>query len=129
MSTIPADRLPLLTSALREDLQAAAQAIGQCGPDSDIAAGLEHFDAIRATLDAIGWGNTEPVHDVIVDLDQHRDVLQAVLDRLLQAKRERRADAQRAGSEEERQHAEDDVIQLEVFMLEVLEMSEGGEQR
>jgi hypothetical protein len=44
---------------------------------------LEHFDQVRALLDLIGWGETDPPVEVSVDLHEHRraltDALQIVL--------------------------------------------------
>jgi hypothetical protein len=36
---------------------------------------LEHFDAVRALLDLIGWGETDPPVEVSVDLREHRRAL------------------------------------------------------
>ncbi len=126
MSAIPADFLPLLTEALIEDLQTAAQEIGHCRPDADIAAALERFDAIRAPLDATGWGARAEI-----DLHAHRDVLQRTLAGRLATERDLLADAQRAprtdSDEEQYQNAYGYILQLEAFMDETgLEIPKAG---
>ena len=114
-TTIPAEFLPLLAEALLGVLQDAVEAIEQCGLDAkSYPEPLRRFDRIRATLDAIGWGASEDI-----DLDVHRDELQAALTDRLATERHLQESAEvmiGEDAERQRQRAYGYRVQIEAFM-------------
>jgi hypothetical protein len=72
---VPGDFRELLTECLLEALRDAAETIEQCGLYAEsYPEPLSEFDAIRAALDATGWGAATEV-----DADAHRGALQRAL--------------------------------------------------
>jgi hypothetical protein len=109
--------LPLLTESLLGVLLDAANALQRCGLNAErYPEPLERFDTIRATLDAIGWGATGDI-----DLDIHRDALQAALADRLATERHLQESAEEMTSEsaeEQRQRAYGCRVQIEAFLHE-----------
>jgi len=127
ITTIPADFRPLLLECLLEALRDAAEAIEQCGLHAEsYPEPLEHFDSIRAALDAIGWGvNAE------IDVDVHRDALQQALSGRLTTERHMQATAEAApaGDEDGRQRAYRYVLEIETWATSAgLVIPEAGER-
>lgn len=128
---VPSEFLPLLLECLLSALRSAAQAIESCGLDPEAyREPLSEFDAIRATLDAIGWGATTER-----DVDAHREALQAALTARLETERAMLADA-RVSIEREHRGGEDQVqaayaytLRVERFMRDAgLEIPQAGKQ-
>jgi len=72
---VPGDFRELLTECLLEALRDAAETIEQCGLHAEsYPEPLSEFDAIRAALDALGWGAA-----TAIDVDAHRGALQRAL--------------------------------------------------
>jgi len=114
--TVPEDFLPLLTEALLGEMRDAAQGIERAGLDLDAYPdALEHFDALRALLVALGWGTV-----AAFDMDPHRDVLQRTLVRRLETERAFMEDAKESsaaeGAERQHQRAYRFALQIEGFM-------------
>lgn len=129
--TVPADFVGLLVEALLSELILAAQHVEDAGLDpASYPRPLARFDAIRALLDAIGWGE----HDITeIDLDDHQDVLARALAARLAMERDCIIDAEGSptarGAREQREHAHGYALQIERFMHDAgLEIPEAGER-
>jgi hypothetical protein len=76
---------------------------------------FEQIDAIRDLFDAIGWEHVEldpaEIEGVEIDLDEHREALEAGLDEATMMLRE----AAKEGSREDRAQAAIDLAQMERF--------------
>ena len=73
---------------------------------------FEQIDAIRDLFDALGWEHVElDPADVDIDLDEHRDTLEAGLDEARMMLRE----ATKEGSREDRAQATIDLAEMERF--------------
>jgi hypothetical protein len=86
MLVVPAEMAEHLRSGLHSGIgdaaETIAQVVGEPGREQHpewYRDPLAHFDRVRALLDMIGWGATDPAAEVSVDLCEHR---QAVLDAL-----------------------------------------------
>lgn len=113
---VAAEFLPLLTESLLESLRYAAEAVVDAGLAAEsYPEPLSEFDAVRAALDAIGWGAAGHI-----DVDAHRDVLQKALAIRLATERHLRQSAEAApendGAERQRQRAHRCALELETFM-------------
>jgi hypothetical protein len=127
--TIPDDFIDLLIEALLSDFRDAAQSVENAGLDPDAYPDpLEHFDSIRALLNALSWGEHTDI-----DLDAHHGVLQTTLTERLEMERGFMADASTSrtaeGAKRQYDHAHGYALQLEAFMRRAeLEIPEAGEQ-
>jgi hypothetical protein len=129
-TTIPAELRPIVFGALIEAFRGAVESVERyvLNPDSRREA-LARFDAIRAALDSIGWGEHADL-----DLDAHRDVFQSALAERLSAERAMLADAleTEAGHKDAgvaSQRAYGYTMQLEAFMHEAgFTIPQEGEQ-
>jgi hypothetical protein len=81
---VPAEMAEHLRSGLHSGIgdaaETIAQVVGEPGREQHpewYREPLVHFDRVRALLDLIGWGATDPAVEVSVDLSEHR---QAILD-------------------------------------------------
>jgi hypothetical protein len=76
---------------------------------------FEQIDAIRDLFDAIGWEHVEldpvEIEGVEIDLDEHREALEAGLDEATMMLRE----AAKEGSREDRAQATIDLAEMECF--------------
>ena len=86
MLVVPAEMAEHLRSGLHSGIGDAAETIAQVVAEPGreqhpewYREPLAHFDRVRALLDMIGWGATDPAVEVSVDLREHRH---AVLDAL-----------------------------------------------
>jgi hypothetical protein len=115
MPTIPAEFRPLLVESLLEGLRYAAEELVDAGlAVESYTEPLSVFDAVRATLDAIGWGARADV-----DVDKHRGALQHALTGRLETERHLRQSAELTpseGAEQQREHAHRCALQIEAFM-------------
>jgi hypothetical protein len=80
--TVPAGMVGHLRNGLHSSIGDAVQEIAHVVdiPDREqhpelYREPLAHFDAVRAFLDLIGWGETDPPVEVSVDLHEHRRAL------------------------------------------------------
>lgn len=115
-----AELAPVILQALLEELRGAVESVERCGLDPDgYPEALAHFDAIRAALDSIGWGEHADL-----DLDAHRDVFQSALADRLRSERHTMADAldsiesDHKAAETQHQRAYRYSVQLEALMTE-----------
>lgn len=86
MLVVPAEMVEHLRSGLHSGIgdatETIARVVGETGREQHpewYREPLAHFDRVRALLDLIGWGATDPAAEVSVDLREHQ---QAVLDAL-----------------------------------------------
>jgi len=84
--TVPAEMVGHLRNGLHSSIGDAVQEIahvvdmpGREQHPERYREPLEHFDAVRALLDLIGWGETDPPVEVSVDLHEHRRSLTGAL--------------------------------------------------
>jgi hypothetical protein len=124
---IAADFLPLLAGSLMGNMREVAQEIEQCGVERDAyPAPLARLDATRAALDAIGWGTVPSI-----DMDAHRQVIEASLSGRLADEHCMQADAEDmpgAAAARQRQRAYTYALQIERFMSDAgLTIPEAGE--
>jgi hypothetical protein len=115
-TTLPDGFLRLLTESLLGNMREVAQDLEQCGLDRDAyPEPLAHLDGIRAALDALGWGTVPSI-----DLDAHRQVIEASLSGRLADERCLQADAEampgNPDAERQRQRAYSYTLQIERFM-------------
>lgn len=129
--TVPEEFTGLLVESLLSELRVAAQHVEDAGLDpASYPRPLADFDAIRALLDTLGWGERETPE---VDLDDHEDVLQRALADRLATERDCIADADRdaaaQGAREQRDRAHGYALRIERFMHDAgLEIPEAGER-
>jgi hypothetical protein len=110
-TTIPADFRPLLTECLLGTLRHTVEAVEQCGLHPDAyPEPLSEFDAIRAALDALGWGAATEI-----DVDAHRWALEQALADRLGIERSMQATAEADGDETGRQRAYGYVLTIETW--------------
>lgn len=115
-----AELAPIVLESLLEAFRGAVEGVEQCGMDPDgYTEALAHFDAIRAALDSLGWGEHADL-----DLDAHRDVFQSALAERLSTERDMTADALDAigkghtGGEQQRQRTYRNTVAIESLMHE-----------
>jgi hypothetical protein len=142
---VPADFMDLLVESLLADFTLAAQGVEGAGvTPASYPTPLAWFDAIRALLDELGWGERETVDidDVhrealqrvrVVDLDVHREALQRVLVDRLEEEHARIVDADRnitaEGAQKQRESAYRWSLQVEQFMDAAgLDIPEAGDR-
>lgn len=115
---VPEDFMGLLVEALLSELILAAQHVEDAGLDpASYPRPLARFDAIRALLDALGWGEHGTAE---IDLDPQGDVLAQALAGRLAMERDSIIDAEGSptarGAREQRERARGYVLQIERFM-------------
>lgn len=88
---------------------------------------LRQLDAVRALLDAIGWGETENPEPVEIDLDCHRSTLLAAITGLLDIERDYMdVDPGFEGAERQRERSRRAVREIEDFLASnALQQPEG----
>jgi hypothetical protein len=113
--TVPDDFLPLLTECVLGVMHDAAEELEQAGFDVDsYPEPLEQLGAIRAALDAIGWGATGSV-----DLGIHRWAFEKALRDRLATERHLQASAERMPTDAgktQREIAYRHALEIETFM-------------
>jgi hypothetical protein len=115
-TTLSGDFLRLLTESLMGNMREVAQEIEQCGLDHDAyPEPLARLDGIRAALDALCWGTVPSI-----DVDAHRQVIEASLSSRLTDERCLQADAEAMSgnpdAERQRQRAYAYTLEIERFM-------------
>jgi hypothetical protein len=109
--TVPDDHMNVLMESLMERLRFAAEQVE--GADLDETAypdRLERFDAVRATLDAIGWGEVQAF-----DANPHMDVLADALGERLETERALSASARSSAGENNRR----EVVRADRYAVQV----------
>jgi hypothetical protein len=116
-TTLPCGFLRLLTESLMGNMREVAQEIEQCGLDRDAyPEPLARLDAIRALLDALGWGTVPRI-----DVDAHRQVIETSLAARLTDERCMQTDAEEGSgpdAERQRQRAYAYTLEIESFMAD-----------
>jgi hypothetical protein len=116
-TTLPDGFLRLLTESLMGNMREVAQEIEQCGLDRDAyPEPLRRLDAIRGALDALGWGAISSI-----DVDAHRQVIEASLSARLTDERYLQADVEDMSgpdAERQRQRAYAYTLEIEQFMAD-----------
>ncbi|HEY7830285.1 MAG TPA: hypothetical protein VIC06_06955 [Solirubrobacteraceae bacterium] len=75
---------------------------------------VEHFDAYRALLDVVGWGEPPEEREVEIDLDTHRWALATALEGWLEIERD--PDPRFTRTTEQQEHAERNASEVEDFL-------------
>jgi hypothetical protein len=92
MTTIPAAAVVQLREALYSELGNVAEELDEIVVASerardDWSGPVARFDRARAVLDEIGWNERDHEHDVEIDLDRHREVIEEALSAELERER------------------------------------------
>ncbi len=122
--TIPADVVTIVRNALHTELGQAASEIAAVSEEHEreryperYEEPVAHFDAYRALLEAIGWGDTERPEPVQMDLAQHHWELLTALEARLEIERDYMAVSPHLkGAERQRQTATRYARAIEGFL-------------
>jgi hypothetical protein len=116
--TIPAPIVGHLRCALLSELGDAGVLIGQASFEYEkekhpelFAEPVEHFDAYRALLDVIAWGEPPDEQSMEIDLDLHRWALITALEGWLEIERD--PDPRLMHTTEQREHSERNAREIE----------------
>jgi hypothetical protein len=120
MTIIPAEAAVQLREALYSELGNVAQELDEIVVTNERAQDnwsepVARFDRTRTLLDEIGWNERDHEHDVEINLDRHRQVIEESLSEALE--RERFLMSERGeGAAQQRSRARARAATVEAFM-------------
>jgi hypothetical protein len=123
MTAIPAAAVPRLREALYSELGNVAGELDEIvvtneRAQDDWSEPVARFDRTRAVLDVLGWNERDPEHDVEIDLDRHREVIEDALSAELDRERFLMSEKGQA-AERQRQNARARALTIESWAASV----------